>query len=153
MTLKEKIQADFITAMKAKDEVAKTALNSIKAAITVVEKSSNSAEIDDSEVTKIVIKAIKQREESQKIYEQAGRLELAEKEAAEAEVLRKYMPAQMTESEIESALREIIKDMSGVITNPQALSGRAVGEFNKKFQGQADVAVVKSIVTKIVQPN
>lgn len=151
MTLKEKIQADFITAMKAKDEVAKTALSSIKAAITVVEKSSNSAEIDDSEVTKIVIKAIKQREESQKIYEQAGRLELAEKEAAEAEVLRKYMPAQMTESEIESALREIIKDMSGVITNPQALSGRAVGEFNKKFQGQADVAVVKSIVTKIVQ--
>ena len=57
----------------------------------------------------------------------------------------------MTESEIESALREIIKDMSGVITNPQALSGGAVGEFNKKFQGQADVAVVKSIVTKIIQ--
>jgi uncharacterized protein YqeY len=152
MTLYEKIQKDFIAAFKAKDENAKAALSSIKAEVTKAEKASTGFVATDDELIKILNKAIKQREESIKMYETANRPELVQKESDEAAVLRNYMPAQMTEAEIELALREIIRDMSVVITNPQALMGKSIGEFNKKFQGRADVAVVKSIVTKIVQP-
>ncbi len=150
MSLKAKINADFLTAMKAKDTDAKAALTSIKAAITVAEKQDGLGELSDGDIIKIISKSIKQREESISIYEKNGRQELADKEAAEAAVLRNYMPAQMNEAEIELALREIIQDMSVIITNPQALAGKSIGEFNKKYNGQADVATVKNIVTRIL---
>jgi uncharacterized protein YqeY len=150
MSLKAKINAHFLTAMKAKDADAKAALTSIKAAITVAEKQDGLRELSDGDIIKIISKSIKQREESISIYEKNGRQELADKEAAEAAVLRNYMPAQMNEAEIELALREIIQDMSVIITNPQALAGKSIGEFNKKYNGQADVATVKNIVTRIL---
>jgi uncharacterized protein YqeY len=150
MSLKAKINADFLTAMKAKDTDAKAALTSIKAAITVAEKQDGLVELSDGDIIKIISKSIKQREESISIYEKNGRQELADKEAAEAAVLRNYMPAQMNEAEIELALREIIQDMSVIITNPQALAGKSIGEFNKKYNGQADVATVKNIVARIL---
>lgn len=150
MNLKQRIYADFITAMKAKDEVAKSALSSIKAKITEAEKSSASREATDDEVLKIIIKAVKQREESQSIYEKAGRDNQAHAEASEATVLRNYLPQPMTDEEIELALREIIQDMSVTITNTQALTGKSIGEFNKKFNGRADISKVKEIISKIL---
>lgn len=152
MKLKQRIQADFIEAMKAKNEVAKAALTSVKAAITVAEKATGSTELTDAEVLKIITKSVKQREESHKIFTEAGRDELAKKEYDEFLVLSQYMPAKLSDSQIEEEVRAIILGFADTVTNPQALIGRTVGEFNKKFQGQADVAVVKTIVTKIVQP-
>lgn len=151
MKIREKIGADFITAMKAKDEVAKMALNSIKAAITVAEKANGNIELEDSEVLKIITKGIKQREESIAIFEKGGRPELAHKEAAEAAVLRNYMPAQMSEQEIADALTGIMQGFSGVITNPQALIGKTIGEFNKQYQGRADIGTVKGLVNQLVE--
>ena len=151
MTIKGKINADFLTAMKAKDEDAKAALSSIKAAITVAEKANGNSELEDSEITKIITKAIKQREESISIYEKNGRPELAHKEASEAAVLRNYMPAQMTPQEISDALTEIMQGFAGVITNPQALVGKTIGEFNKRYQGRADIGTVKNIVNQLVE--
>ena len=151
MTIKEQIQRDFITAMKAKDENAKAALSSVKAAITVVEKADGLGELSDDAVIKVLTKAIKQREESQKIYEDAGREEMARKECDEASVLRKYMPAQMTPQEIGDALIEIMKGFAGVITNPQALQGKTIGEFNKKYNGRADVGTVREILSKLIE--
>jgi len=148
--IKEKIQTDFINAMKSKDEIAKIALSGIKAKITEAEKANGNRDLTDDEIIKVITKAIKQREESQKIYESAGRDELARREADEACVMRAYMPAQMTEVEIESELRKIVGGFSEVITNPQALSGKTIGEFNKRFNGRADIAKVKSIVERIV---
>jgi uncharacterized protein YqeY len=150
MKLKEKINADFITAMKAKDEVAKSALSNIKAKITEGEKAKGRAVADDDDILKIIVKAVKQREESQAIYEKAGRTELAHVEASEAAVLRNYLPQQMSDEEIELALKEIIQDMSVVTTNPQALAGKSMGEFTKKYNGRADMANVKLIISKIL---
>jgi len=87
--LKEKIQESFLIAFKAKDETAKSALSSIKAAITIAEKQDGLGDLSDDNVIKLINKAIKQREESQKIYEDAGRDELARKECDEASVLFK----------------------------------------------------------------
>lgn len=151
MTIKQRIQTDFVEAMKAKNEIAKAALSSIKAAITVAEKTDGSTELADSDTIKIITKAIKQREDAQKIYEQAGRAELAEKEAAEAEVLKAYMPSQMTEPEIMLALKEIMQDFSVTIKNPQALVGKTIGEFNKQYQGRADIGTVKMLVNQLIE--
>lgn len=151
MTIREQINADFITAMKAKDETAKSTLSSIKAAITNAEKNNGTWVATDEEIIKIINKAIKQREESITMYERGGRPELAHKEAAEAAVLRNYMPAQMSEQEITLALKEILQDFSVTIKNPQALVGKTIGEFNKKYQGRADIGTVKMIVNQLIE--
>ena len=80
MNLKERIEADFIIAFKAKDENAKAALSSIKAEITKAEKATPNFVATDDEVIKIISKGIKQREESIKMYELACRDELVNKE-------------------------------------------------------------------------
>lgn len=148
MNLKEKIQSDFITAMKAKDENAKTALSGIKAKITEAEKANGNSELSDAELIKVINKAIKQREEAQKIYSDAGREEMARKEADEACVLRNYMPSQMTEAEIEAEIKKIMAviDAGG---NRNKLVGQTMGTFNKNFQGRADVSIVKNIIEKL----
>lgn len=151
MTIKEKINADFLTAMKAKDLDAKAALSSIKAAITVAEKANGNTELPDSDVLKIITKAIKQREESIVLFEKGGRPELAHKEASEAAILRNYMPRQMTPQEITDALTEIMQGFAGIITNPQALIGKSIGEFNKQYQGRADIGTVKMIINTLVE--
>jgi uncharacterized protein YqeY len=150
MIIKERIDADYITAYKSKDDTTKAALSSIKAAITVAEKSNGTWVATNDEIIKIINKGIKQREESIKMYETAGRQELVDKEKSEIEVLKKYMPAQMSVDEITLALKEILQDLSVTIKNPQALVGKTIGEFNKKYQGRADIGTVKNIVSQLV---
>lgn len=151
MTIREQINQDFVAAMKAKDETAKMALNSVKAAITNAEKSNGTWVATDEEIIKIINKGIKQREESIKMYDLANRPELVDKEQQEISILKKYMPAQMTEQEIADALTGIMRGFVGVITNPQALIGKTIGEFNKQYQGRADIGTVKMIVNQLVE--
>jgi uncharacterized protein YqeY len=151
MTIREQINADFVTAMKAKEENAKMTLNSIKASITNSEKASPTWIATDDEVIKIVSKGIKQREESIKMYDLANRPELVAKEQDEISILKKYMPAQMGEQEIADALTVIMQGFAGVITNPQALVGKTIGEFNKQYQGRADIGTVKMLVNSLVE--
>ena len=151
MIIREQINADFITAMKAKDEVAKMALNSIKAAITNAEKGNGTWLATNEEVIKIINKGIKQREESIRMYDLACRPELVAKEQDEISILKKYMPAQMTPQEITLALKEILQDFSVTIKNPQALVGKTIGEFNKQYQGRADIGTVKMIVNQLIE--
>lgn len=151
MTIREQINQDFVAAMKAKDETAKMALNSVKAAITNAEKSNGTWVATDEEIIKIINKGIKQREESIKMYDLANRPELVDKEQQEISILKKYMPAQMTEQEIMLALKEILQDFSVTIKNPQALVGKTIGEFNKQYQGRADIGTVKMMVNQLVE--
>jgi uncharacterized protein YqeY len=148
MTLKEQIQKDFISSMKNKDEITKSTLSGLKAKITEGEKV-NGTELSDADVLKVINKGIKQREESIRLFIDGGRPELAVKESEEMLVLKNYLPAQMTNEEIETAVREIIVGLP-VMTNSNALSGRTMGEFNKKYQGKADSKIVSEIIKKVV---
>jgi uncharacterized protein YqeY len=151
MTIKENINADFLTAMKAKDVDAKAALSSIKAAITVAEKANGNVELTDAEVLKLITKAIKQREESIAMFDKGGREDLSLKEAAEAAFLRNYLPAQMSYDKISNELIIILQEIAQTVKNPQALVGKTIGEFNKRHQGKADVGTVKEILAKLVE--
>jgi uncharacterized protein YqeY len=149
MTLKEQIQSKFIEAMKAKDDVSKSALSGLKAKITEAEKANGNISLGDTEIVKVVSSAIKQRKQSVDAFEQAGRTDLVDKEKGEILVLEAFLPKQMTEEEIEKAVREIILGMTDVSTNPNALQGKTMGAFNKAYSGQADSKVVMEIIKKV----
>ena len=150
-SLKETIQESFVVAMKAKDETSKSAISGVKAKITEAEKANGNKDLSDPEVIKVIAKAIKQRRESQEIYEKAGRGELAKKECDEACVLESFMPKQMSPQEITDSLIEIMQGFSGVVTNPNALMGKTIGEFNKKYTGRADIGTVKMLLSNLVE--
>lgn len=148
-TLKQKIQADFITAMKAKDEKTKSALSGLKAKITESEKSKKNNELSDDDVIKVITTAIKQRKQSIGEFIKGNRFDLVEKEQDEILVLEKYLPKQMTEQEIEMVVKEILGEFD-TDTNKQKLVGQTIGIFNKKYTGRADNSLVKQIVEKSI---
>ena len=96
MELEKQIQADIISAMKAKETVRLAALRGIKAAILLAKTSEGgSGEVSDAEITKIIQKLVKQRKESAEIYSSQNRPELAENELAEASAMELYLPRQL----------------------------------------------------------
>ena len=149
MTLKETIQADFVTGMKAKDTAIKSALSGLKAKITEAEKA-NGTELNDDGVIKVVAAAIKQRRQSVEEFMNGGRADLVEKERSEINVLERYMPVQMSEKEITQEVNIILLTLQAN-PNRQARMGQCIGAFNKKFIGKADIATVKRIIDEIVQ--
>ena len=150
MTLKERIQNDYITAMKAKDVNAKAALNSVKAQITVAEKANSNVSLDDAQTLKVITSAIKQRKQSIDAFVLAGRDELVRKETDEMLVLEAYLPKQLSQSEIEAAVRVLIQSFPEVSTNRNALIGKTMGAFNKQYQGQAEAQTVKAVIESLV---
>lgn len=152
MTIKARIQADFVTAMKEKNDTAKAALSGLKSKITEAEKANGNTELTDDAVLKVINTAIKQRKESADAFIKGNRNDLAMKELAEVEVINKYLPAQMSEADIEIAVRQIIAESAGVVTNPQILIGKTMGAFNKQYTGRADNNLVKAVITRIVNP-
>ena len=146
--IKEKIQLDFIKAMKERNEVAKLALSGVKAMITEAEKSNNNKPLGDQEVLKVLNKAIKNRKASAEEYYKYNRSDLATKELAEVEVLNKYMPKKMAVDELKVVLTQIYDSFEN-IENITARKGRTMGEFNKKYQGLADIELIKQIINEI----
>lgn len=147
--LKEKIQEEFILAFKAKDDIKKSALSILKAKITEEEKRNKNTPLNDEQVLKVIISAAKQRRQSIEEFEKAGRLDLSEKERGELKILEDYLPAQMTEVEIESSLLEILKGISEK-ENSSKRKGLAMGFFNKKYPGRADSKIVSFVLDKIL---
>jgi len=153
MTIKEKIQADFLTAMKEKNEVAKAALSGLKSDITRAEKDENrvdkTIDLTDDEVLKIVTKAVKQRKESADAFTKGNRHDLSLKELFEMEVINKYLPAEMTEIEIEQAVRNIIPTL--LTTTPlHIVGGKTMGAFNKLYPGLANPKTLKAVIEKVL---
>ena len=101
------------------------------------------------EIVKVVSSAIKQRKQSVDAFEQAGRTDLVNKEKGEILVLETFLPKQMSEDEIEKAVREIFSNMLDISTNSNALQGKTMGAFNKTYPGQADPNIVMEIIKKV----
>lgn len=132
MTLGEKIISDLTASMKAKEASRTSTLRMVKAAMMnrQIEKG---GQLDDEEVSKLLRSLVKQRRDSIEQYEKAGRPELAEKEAAEIEVIEAYLPKAATREEIDAVVTEAIasteatsmKDMGKVMKAAQvALAGK-----------------------------
>lgn len=143
--LKDQLQEDLKTAMKARDEVTVSTLRMLKSAIGYyeIQKGGAGYTATDEDVMTVINTQVKQRRDSIEQYQNAGRQELADKEITELEVLKKYLPEQMGEEEI----RQLVDD---AVTQSGATSaadmGKVMGILMPKVKGKADGNLVSKIV-------
>ncbi len=148
MGLKQQIDADIKKAMLAKNKEELEALRSIKSLILLAETEKGiSEELSSEAEKKLLMKASKQRKESADIFQQQNRKDLADRELLQLEVINRYLPKQLSEEEIKSALLDVIKE-SGA-TGPQDM-GKVMGLATKKLAGQADGKVISELVKKLL---
>lgn len=143
MTLQEEILNDLKDAMRSRDALKLSTLRMLSAAIKN-KKIDLGKEPNDIEIGQIIIKEIKQRKDSIEQYEKGGRQELAQKEQSEIEILKKYMPEQMSEDEIKKIISETIQKVGA--TGPEDM-GKVMGATMPNLQGKAD----GSLISKLVQ--
>lgn len=148
MEMEKQIQADMVAAMKAKETVRLASLRAIKAAIMLAKTAEGSTgEVDDAAVTKIIQKLVKQRKESAQQYTDAGRPELAENELAEAACMEVYLPKQLSETEVEAKLAEIIAEVGA--SQPSDM-GKVMGVATKRLAGLAEGRLISTLVKKLL---
>jgi len=147
MTLEERIMPDLKTAMKAKDQAALRSIRAIKAAILLSKTDGSGKELDGPGEIKLVQKLVKSRQDSLEIYEKQGREDLAVTEREEIEVLKKYLPQQLSEDELMPIIQEIITQTGAAGMKDM---GKVMGMASGKLAGKADGKTISTIVKKLL---
>lgn len=148
MSLQTKVMEALKEAMKAKDTVALESLRAIKSAILLAKTEAGAAEeLSEADELKLLQKLVKQRKDSAALYAQQGRNDLAEPELAQMAVIEKFLPAQLSEAEVETALRGIINQMGA--TTPKDM-GKVMGVATKQLAGKADGKLISEIVKRLL---
>ena len=148
MALEQQIQEDIKTAMKAHDAVATAATRAIKGEILIYKTSEcGSKEVTDADILKMIQKLIKQRKESAEQFTAAGRQELADNELAEAAVMEKYLPKQLSETEVEEKIKAIIAEVGATSIKDM---GKVMGAANKALAGQSDGRTISTVVKRLL---
>ena len=139
-TLKTQITDTLKTAMKAKDMATVTVIRGVQAAIKQIEIDER-IELDDAQVLNVVEKQVKQRKESIKAFSGAGRDDLASKEQAEVEVISQFLPAAMTEEELDSIIEQTIAAQEATSMKDM---GKVMNSLRPIIAGRADPAQVSA---------
>mgnify|MGYP001580296374 FL=1 len=148
MTLQNQIQCDMTAAIKSGNHESLSVLRMLKAAVMKYEVSGKEKkEANDETVQQIIMKEIKQRQDSVTQYAAGNRLELAAKEAAEIKILEKYLPAQMGEEEIKKIVDDTIKQTGA---KSKTDMGKVMGALMPKVKGKADGTLVNRIVQEFL---
>jgi uncharacterized protein YqeY len=146
MSLKELLVQDLKTAMKDGDIVSKTAIQMARSAVLQVEKDTK-VTLDDDGIVEIIAKEVKKRMDTLPDFEKSNRQDLIDNLKAEIEVLKKYLPQQLSESEIE----EIVKE---AVSSTGATSAKDIGKVMQavmpKTRGKADGKLINQIVKKLL---
>lgn len=148
MSLKLQIDNDIKKAMLAKNKEELEALRSIKSMILLAETDKGaSGEIAADTENKILMKAAKQRKESAEIFQKEGRTDLAQKENFQLEIISRYLPKQLSESEVEAELKKIIEQVGA--KGPQDM-GKVMGTATKALAGKAEGKLISELVKKLL---
>lgn len=147
MSLKQKLQEDLKSSMKNKDTVKKSVITLIRASIKQYEVD-NRVELGDDEIVDLIAKQLKQTRDSREEFSKAGREDLVSKAEAEIEVLKEYLPQQLSEEELNkiviSTISEVgatsMKDMKKIMTS-----------IMPKVKGRADGKLINELVKKNLQ--
>ena len=142
MSLKTQLTEDMKTAMRAKDQVSLSTIRLINAAIKQFEVDERT-EADDAKVISILTKMVKQRKDSAKIYTEAGRQDLADKENAEIEILNCYLPQMMSAEEIKTVVEATIAETGA---SGMADMGKVMGVLKTRLAGKADMGEVNKVL-------
>jgi uncharacterized protein YqeY len=145
----KKIENDFIAAFKAKQTEVKDCLGLIKSEIVKKQKEKNNSPLDDNEIINVLLSEVKKREQTIDIIKdqlEKNAIELKEKYLRELELIRTYLPKQMTSEEIEIELNKFI-ELSGINTLKDLISN-GMKHFNQNFKGMFDNKLLKSLIEK-----
>ena len=142
MSLKTQLTEDMKTAMRAKDQVSLSTIRLINAAIKQFEVDERT-EADDAKVISILTKMVKQRKDSAKIYTEADRQDLADKENAEIEILNRYLPQMMSAEEIKTVVEAVIAETGA---SGMADMGKVMGVLKTRLAGKADMGEVNKVL-------
>ncbi|MEX6505638.1 GatB/YqeY domain-containing protein [Jiella sp. M17.18] len=149
--MREMIAEALNAALKDQDKRRISTLRLINAAIKdrdVANRAAGRDPVGDEEVQQILVKMVKQRQESAQEYEEAGRLELAEQEREEIGIIRGFMPAQLDTGEIERACRQAVEE-----TDSKGLRdvGRCMNKLKERYSGQMDFGRASTVVKGLLR--
>ena len=149
MSLEKVINDDLKQAMRDRDKVKLAALRAIKAALLLEKTGADTSgtEIPETVEIQLLQKQVKQRKEAATIFRQNGRIELAEEEEYQSAIIEKYLPAQMTEEEIEQLVKKIVEETGASSIKDM---GRVMGMASKQLAGKADNKTVSVIVKSLL---
>ena len=143
MSLQDSVMTALKTAMKSKDSVALTALRSIKSAILLARTSGSDVAITEEDEFKLLQKLVKQRRDSASIFTDQNRLDLAEPELAEVEVISQFLPQMLEASEVEKVVVETINSLGA---SGMKDMGRVMGVVSKILVGKTDGKTISTLV-------
>ena len=148
MNLFDTVSEDIKKAMLARDKVRLEALRGIKKEFLEAKTAKGAGgELSDDAAIKILVKMVKQRKESAKIYEDNNRHELAENELAEAAVIEEYLPKQLSAEELEKEIKAIIVETGAEGAKDM---GKVMGAATKKLAGRADGKTISAMVKQLL---
>lgn len=147
--LEEKILNDYKQAMKGRDALKSSVLSFLRAEMLNVAIAKKKKNLDDNEIIGVIRKQIKGRQESIAQFKQGNRLDLADKESKELEILKSYLPPEMSAEEIKKIIEEAVS-----ATGAQEMKdmGRLMKEVTAKVAGKADSKLVSDLVKARLSP-
>ncbi len=140
----DKIAADMKDAMRAKDAIRLSTLRLLKSAVEYHKIEKKQEQLTDAEVTAVIKKQIKQRQDSIEGFEKGGRADLVEKEKAELSVLKAYLPEELSQAQVEEVVKATIAEL-GAATKTDM--GKVMKAVQAKLAGRADNRLVSQIVS------
>ena len=150
MSLRNKIEEKLNQALKAKDKNTYPTLRLVVSAIKDAEiagRTKGQKEISDSDITTILKKMIKQRNESCEVYKKAGRNELLENETKEIEVINAFLPKQLSEEETKKICADVVKSVGASSMKDM---GKVMGALKSKHSDTLDFSKVSSIIKELL---
>ncbi|MGB5982938.1 MAG: GatB/YqeY domain-containing protein [Nonlabens sp.] len=144
MSLEKEIMSSLKEAMKAKDQTSLAALRAVKSELLLA-KTSGDGDLSKEDEIKLVQKLVKQRKDSARIFSEQSREDLAEPELAQAAVLEKFLPEQMSEDEIAAVVNQVISETGAAGMKDM---GKVMGRASQLLAGKADGRTISTIVKK-----
>ena len=151
MSLKKNIEEKLNKALKEKDKNTYPTLRLVVSAIKdteIANRSKSKKEITDSDITAILKKMIKQRNESCEVYKKAGRTELLESETKEIEVINTFLPKQLSDEETKKICEETVKSEEAISMKDM---GKVMGALKSKYSDTLDFSKVNPIIKKLLK--
>ncbi len=147
-TLKDRLRADLTAAMKSRDELRSSTLRMILTAVTNAEVAGKEARVlSDDDIVGVLSTEAKKRREAAIAFDDGGRVEMAAKERAEAEVIADYLPEQLGPDEIATIVTEAVEKLGVAGAGPKAM-GQVMGMVQPQVKGRADGAAVAAEVRR-----
>lgn len=143
MSLRQRLEDNLLTAIKAKDQLTRDVLRGVKSALKNREIALKTDSLDNSEVEKIIAIEVKKRKESIEAFQKANKPKLTEIEQQELKLLEKYLPEPMSDQDVEKIITGVIEKLGD-----SANIGSVMRELSAKLQGQADMGSVSKLVAQ-----